>query len=161
MDMSDDSTEPRQTGKLPPQSKFTLQVLGAICILVPLAYVLAGDSFLPFLALLPLGCVVLPVMWLGAELNGWGKWWRILFGLASVACVVLVWNWSNKVALSYERSCQRAAMEELGRLLDDNQEEAARKAVLKYNQAVAEGGDTPAATQAMLESLDVRVDPKG
>jgi hypothetical protein len=99
-------------------------------------------------------------MWFGAELNDWGKWWRILLGLGSLVCVGLVIHWFGRVALSHETTRHQAGMEELGRLLEDDREETVREGVRKYNQVVAEGGTPAAATQAMLECLDACINPK-
>ena len=139
---------------LAPEVKFTFLVLGILLSAAAIASLLRGQN--PFPEILIPVSVLVPVVWLGAEVNGWRLRARVLLGVGTLVCVVLATSYLAGILPSYESFHHRVGMEKLGELLQEGQNEAVSQAVARYNEVTAQGGNTFSAISAMEKLLSER-----
>ena len=142
--------------RLAPQAKFTLSVVGIILVAFAVWTLINGENPVG-LILSPLS-VVIPILWLTAEIKKWSLPIRILLGTLSMLAVGIAMSFLVAFSYSqghfYERVGFSRNMKRLEQLSQEGRQDKIIQAISRYNQTIQTGGTVASAISSMREYLD-------
>ena len=148
--------------KLARQTKFTLIVVGIILVVFAIwTFINGGD---PVPVLLPPLSVIIPILWLTAEIKKWNLPIRISLGIISMLAVGTAISFLVAFSYSQQRFYERVGfsknMARLEQLSLEGKQNTINQAISTYNQVIQTGGTIASAISSMQEYLDATEQPK-
>jgi hypothetical protein len=151
MKTTTDNDRAREMG-IHPRAIFSLFILSVALLGYAILCLFRGENPFPF-ALVPV-LIILPVLWIGAEVNQRSKVWRIIFGVGTMATIGVVVHQASMFVPKYERGYHRQAMEDIQKLLSQGRMAEVSEAVALYNRIAQKEGNSFAAASALRQYLE-------